>query len=109
VNQHKSDHEIGAPTVEGAYEPAEGLLVIQHLQTGPSLSGGWNVHECETDAGDELQNHHGEAGAAEDVGPARGASGHRMFHRFFDRLAHFEPEIKPLHQVFGQAHANLLG
>src|SRR5258708_34633236 len=28
VNQHERDHEIGAPTVKGADEPTEGLMVV---------------------------------------------------------------------------------
>src|SRR6266446_9186362 len=28
VNQHERDHEIGAPTVKGADEPTEGLLMV---------------------------------------------------------------------------------
>ena len=85
------------------------LLVVQHLQTRPGLAGGWNINERQADAGDELQNHHGEAGAAEDVGPTGGASRHRMLHRFLDRLAQLQPLVKPLRQVFDQAHEHLFG
>src|SRR2546428_1769171 len=43
-----------------------------------------------SDTGDELQNHHGEAGTAKDVGPTGGATGHRMLHHLFDRLAQLQ-------------------
>ena len=48
---------------------------FRYLQTAPRLIGGRHIDEREADAGDELQDHHREAGAAEDVGPTRAAAG----------------------------------
>ena len=33
----------------------------------------------------------------------------RMLHRVFNGLAQLQPEVKPLPEIFGQAHAHLFG
>src|SRR5262249_16736333 len=112
MNQHQCHHEIGSPHMECTNEPPEALLVVQHLQTRPSLACRRNVNESQADAGDELQNHYGEAGTAEDKGPTRSLPRHAMLHRLLDGFAQLQPAVKPtgqFHQVFCQAHAHLFG
>ena len=71
-----ADHEVRAPAVHGAQEPAERLLVVEGLQAVPGLVGRRHVDEREADAGDDLEHEERQRGAAEDVPPARRAARH---------------------------------
>src|SRR6266478_4325956 len=92
-----------------ANKPSKRLLIVEGLEAVPRTIRGWDIDECETDAGDELQNHHCEAGAAEDVGPTSGVPRHWMLHRLSDGLTQFEAKVEPLAEVFNQAHVHLRG
>jgi len=47
VNEHDGDHEVRAPAVEPANEPAERDLVIEGLQAVPRFAGRGHVDERE--------------------------------------------------------------
>ena len=84
VDEHDGDHEVGAPAVEGANEPAEGDVVIKDLQAVPGFGGGRNVDKREQNAGDDLQDKNGEGGAAENVAPTGGVARDGMLGGFAD-------------------------
>src|SRR5882724_1431748 len=107
VNDHQSDHEIRAPAMKCADEPSERLLMVEGLEAVPRAIGSRDIDESEADAGDELQNHHGETGTSEDVGPTSGVLRHRMLHRLSNGLPQFEAKVEPLAEIFNQAHVHL--
>ena len=61
VNEDNGDHEIRAPSVQRANEPAQRNVVIQNLQAVPRLARGGHVDEREQNAGDDLQDEDGQA------------------------------------------------
>ena len=67
VDEHDRDHEVRAPAVQRAEEPAERDLVVQGLQAAPGLVRRRHVDERQADAGHELQAEDDQRGAAEDV------------------------------------------
>ena len=85
VDQDDRDHEVRAPAVQGANEPAERDLVIENLQAVPCFSRGRHIEEGEQNAGDQLEHEHRERGAAKDVSPACGLARDRVLHRLPDR------------------------
>src|SRR5262249_43923508 len=95
VDEDDGDHEVRAPTVEGANEPAGADLLVQGLEPVPRLPGGGDVLEGEQDPGHELEREHGHRRAAEDVEPTRGATRDRVLHRRLDRRAELEPVVEP--------------
>src|SRR5262249_48107288 len=106
--QHDRDHEVRAPPVHGADEPAQRDLVVQRLQAVPRLGRGRHVDEREQDTGQELQYEDDECSATEHVPPARGAAGHRMPGRVPDRRGELEPGVEPCADLRElQAHGGL--
>ncbi len=112
MEQNDRHHKIGAPAVECPDEPAEGLDLVERLETVPGVRGGGGVNESETNSRDELEDHQGEASASENVRPtgrpARDLMGHGVHHR----LAELETLVKPpadAFDQFDQAHEQLLG
>src|SRR5258708_26338317 len=88
-------------------KPSECLLIVEGLETIPSAIRGRDIDESQANARDKLQKHHGEAGAAEDVGPTSRSARHRGLHRLSNGLAQFEAKVEPLAEVFNQAHVHL--
>ena len=82
VDEHDGDHEVGAPTVQGAEKPAELDVVIEEFEAAPRLAGGGRVDQRKQNAGDDLQDQDDGGGAAEDVPPTRGAGGNLVLGRF---------------------------
>ena len=104
VEEDDRHHEVGAPAVHRAQEPAEGLLVVEDLQALEGLVRRRHVDEGEADAGDDLQHEEDHARAAEDVPPARGAAGHGVRRGFVDGGAHLEALVQPRPHGADQAH-----
>src|SRR5216684_4698232 len=92
-----------------ADKPSKRLLIVEGLEAVPRAVRGRDIDEREADAGDKLQNHHGEAGAAEDVGPTSGIPRHGMLHRLLDGPTQFEAKVEPLAEVLYHAHVHLRG
>src|SRR6202040_2482049 len=63
VNENDGYHEVRAPAVQGANEPAERDVMIQGLETAPCFAAGWNVNHRKENSGDELQNEDGQRSA----------------------------------------------
>ena len=96
MDEDDRDHEIRAPAVQGANEPAERDLVIENLQAVPCFSRGGHIKEGEENAGDKLEHEHSERGAAKDVSPACGLARDRVLHRLPDRRGELKPLIEPV-------------
>src|SRR6266496_2596609 len=92
-----------------ADEPSKSLLMVEGLEAVPGAIRGRDINKCQADTGDKLENHHGEAGTAEDVGPTSCSSRYRMLHRLANGLTQFEAKVEPLPEVFNYAHVHLLG
>jgi hypothetical protein len=45
MNQDDGDHEVGAPSVHGADEPAKRDLMIQGLQAAPGFAGRGDINK----------------------------------------------------------------
>src|SRR5438445_961269 len=71
VDENNRNHEIGAPPVQRADEPAKSDVVIQSLQTVPRLTCRWDIDQREQNSRDELQKEYDKRSAAEYVPPAR--------------------------------------
>jgi hypothetical protein len=56
VDEDDGDHEVRAPTVNGAQKPAEVDAVIEELQACPGFAGRCGVDERKKNAGDDLQH-----------------------------------------------------
>src|SRR6185503_674899 len=92
-----------------ANKPSKRLVIVEGLKAVPRPIRGWDIDESEADAGDKLQNHHCEAGAAEDVGPTSGIPRYWVFHHLSDGLTQLEAKVEPLAEVLNQAHVHLRG
>ena len=104
VDQDDRDHEIRAPAVQSANEPAERDLVIENLQAVPCFSRGGHIKEREQNAGDKLEHEHRERGAAENVSPACGLARDRVLHGLPDRRGKLQARIEPVAHFLDQAH-----
>src|SRR5256885_829447 len=76
-------------------EPAQGLLIIQVLQTGIRLVGRRDVDEGQTDAGHDLNEKTEERPAAEDIKPTAGTGRYRVAGGRGEQLTHVESLIDP--------------
>ena len=75
VEQDDRDHEVRAPAVQRAQEPAERLLVVEALEAAPRLVGRRHVDERQADAGHDLQDEQRPALALPNTyAPARGVA-----------------------------------
>src|SRR5215471_5304159 len=95
MDDHDTDHEIGAPKMQCAEIPAEGLIKIQILQTGVSLISGGHVHKSQTDASQDLKHETKQGATAENIKPAACAGGHSVTCRRFEELADMQSVINP--------------
>src|SRR5262249_55673727 len=95
VHSHDGHHEIGAPVMQRAQEPAQGLLIVQVLQTGIRLVGRRDVDEGQTDAGHDLNEKTEERPAAEDIKPTAGAGRYRVAGGRGEQLADMDSLIDP--------------
>ena len=104
VNEDDGDHEVRAPAVQGANEPAERDLAIEGLQAVPGLAGRGHIDEGEKDAGRDLDREGRQRRAAEHIGPTRGIPRSGMRHRFPNGRAKLEPRVDPTRDRVDQAH-----
>src|SRR3984885_1705317 len=107
MNQDNGDHEVGAPSVHGADEPAKRDLMIQGLQAAPCFAGRGHINKRQQNSGDQLQNKDGERGAAKDVEPAGRAARHGMARGFANGRCQLQAMIEPFANFRNQAHGGL--
>ena len=104
VNQDDGDHEVRAPSVQRADEPAESHVVVQSLEAAPRLAGRGNVDECQKNSGDELQQEDRQRGAAEDVKPTCRIPRHGMLCDLANRSRELQTPVEPFPDLGNQAH-----
>src|SRR4029077_13961606 len=93
--------------MQRADEPTEGLDLVEVLQAVPRAIGGRHINERQTNAGDDLQDEQGEAGAAEYVSPARAAARYSVGRSLPNGLTELEARVKPCanaFETFNQTH-----
>ncbi len=95
MNEDDGHHEVGAPSVHRADEPAERHLMIQGLQAAPCFASRGNINKRQQNSGDDLQEENGERGATEDVEPARRISRDRMFGDLANRRCELQAVVEP--------------
>src|SRR5260370_8849985 len=78
MNENNRHHEVRAPSMQRADEPAESHVVVESLQTAPRLASRWNVNQGKQNSCDELQKEHDKSRAAEDVPPTRRVARYAM-------------------------------
>src|SRR4029077_12397275 len=81
--------------MQRAEVPAEGLLIIQILQTGVRLIGRGHVHKSQANAGHDLQHKTKQRAAAEDIKPTAGTGWHGVPCSRFEELAQVQALINP--------------
>src|SRR6185503_9948492 len=64
VDQNDGHHEIRAPSVQSADEPAESDIMVQRLETAPGFAGRKHVDKREQNPCCKLEKKDGECGAA---------------------------------------------
>src|SRR5215470_10630267 len=106
VDHHDADHEVGAPKMQRAKIPAEGLLKIQILQTRVGLISRGHVDKGQTDAGDDLEDKTKQGAATEDIKPTACTCRHCVTCGGFEELANMQSVINPKGNV--SQHARFL-
>src|SRR3982074_1192339 len=104
MDQDNRNHEIRAPSVQGAYEPTQRNAVIEGLETVPRLSCRRHVDQREQYAGDNLKHETGERGAAENIEPACGLPPNWVRGCLANRGSGRQPQIEPVTDFLDQAH-----
>src|SRR5262245_30945501 len=99
MDDHDTDHEVGAPKMQCAEIPAEGLIKIQILQTGVSLISGGHIDKGQTDAGHDLEDKTKQGTAAEDIKPTACTCRHCVTCGRFEELANMQSVINPKSDV----------
>ncbi len=94
VDEDDGDHEVGAPAVHGAQEPAEFDVVVEELKAVPGVGRGGCVDEREQDAGHDLEHEDDGGGAAEDVPPTGSVGGDLVFGCFDEGCAEAEAMLR---------------
>jgi hypothetical protein len=107
VDKDDGHHEIRAPPVHGADKPAQSYIVVQRLQTAPSLARRRNINQGQQDSRDELEKEDGECSAAEDIEPTGRVSRHGMLRRFTNGSGQLQALVKPLPDLSDQTHVFL--
>ena len=102
MNQNNRHHEVGAPSVHRADEPAERHLMIQSLQAAPCLAGRGHVNQGQQNSGHKLEKEDGERRAAEHVEPARRVPWHGMFGGFANRRRELQAMVEPFSNLANQ-------
>src|SRR5215475_2107282 len=95
MDDHDTDHEVGAPKMQCAEIPAEGLIKIQILQTGVSLIGGGHVDKGQTDASHDLEDKTKQGAAAENIKPTACTCRHCVTCSRFEELTDMQSVINP--------------
>jgi len=90
--------------VHRADEPAQSYIVVQRLQTAPSLARRRNINQGQQDSSNELKKEDGERGAAEHIEPARCVARHRMLCRVTNGSGQLQALVKPLPDLSDHAH-----
>ena len=103
VNENDRDHEVGAPSVHRADEPAERHMVIQSLQAAPRLAGRGNIDQRQQNSGDKLEKEDGERRAAEDVKPTCRVARHGMFRGLANGCRQLQAMVEPFPNLFDQS------
>src|SRR3982074_2406088 len=104
MDQDNRNHEIRAPSVQGAYEPTQRNAVIEGLEAVPRLSCRRHVNQRKQYARDNLEHETRESGAAENVEPTRGLTWNRMLGCLANRRPELQPQIEPVTDFLDQAH-----
>src|SRR5271154_1254466 len=104
MNQDDGDHEVGAPAVHGADEPAQSDLMIQGLQAAPCFAGRRYIDERQENSSDQLQKKYGESGAAKNIEPASRVARHGMLRCFANRRCQLQAMIEPFSDLLDHAH-----
>src|SRR5258708_22275226 len=104
MNKDDGHHEVGAPSMHRANEPAKHHLMIQGLQAAPCFSRRGNIDKCQQNSSHQLQEKDGERGAAEHVEPARRISRHRMFGDLANGCRELQTMVKPFTDLLDHAH-----
>src|SRR5262249_23423849 len=104
VDKNDGHHEIRTPPVHGADEPAQGYIVVQCLQTAPSLARRRNINQGQQDSSNELKKEDGEASAAEHIEPARRVARHRMLRRITNGSGQLQALVKPQPDLSDHTH-----
>src|SRR5262249_16643050 len=99
MDDHDTDHEVGAPKMQCAEIPAEGLIKIQILQTGVSLISGGHIDKGQTDAGHDLEDKTKQVTAAEDIKPTTCTCRHCVTCGRLEDLADMQSVINPKSHV----------
>src|SRR5262245_2868333 len=95
MNDHDTDHEVGAPKMQCAEIPAQGLIKIQILQTGVSLISGGHVDKGQTDASHDLEDKTKQGATAENIKPTACTCRHCVTCGGFEELADMQSVINP--------------
>src|SRR5260370_24055047 len=104
MDEDNCHHEVRAPSMHCADEPAQSHIVIQSLQAAPCLACRWDVDEGQQNSGDELEKKDGERRAAKYVEPARRVARHWMFGNFANGIRELQATIKPFADLSDHAH-----
>src|SRR5215831_5628448 len=95
MDDHDSDHEVGAPKMQCAEIPAQGLPKIQILKAGVSLISRGHIDKGQTDAGQNLEHKTKQGAAAEDIKPTPCTCRHGVTCGGFEELANMQSVINP--------------
>src|SRR5262249_40256247 len=95
MDDHDTDHEVGAPKMQCAEIPAQGLPKIQILKAGVSLIGGGHIDKGQTDAGHDLEDKTKQGAATEDIKPTACTCRHCVACGGFEELADMQSVINP--------------
>src|SRR6201997_2103929 len=109
MNKDNGHHEIGAPAMHSADEPAESDVMVQGLQTAPCFSSRGNIDQRKENSSHDLQNEHWQCRAPKDVPPASGISWHGMFGHLANRRRKLKAVVKPVSQFRNHSHGLPLG
>ena len=90
--------------MHGTDKPAQSHIMVQCLQTAPSLARRRNVNQGQQDSSNELKKEDGERSAAEHIEPARCVSWYGMFDNRANRSRELQAPIKPLPDLSDHAH-----
>src|SRR6266853_5355267 len=95
MNKDDGHHEVGAPSMHRADEPAKRYLMIQGLQAAPCFARRGNINKRQQNSGHQLYEENGERGAAEHVEPTRRISRHRMFRGLKNGCCELQTVVEP--------------
>src|SRR6266704_2175896 len=104
MNENNRHHEVRAPPVQRADEPAKSHVVVESLKAAPRLASRRNVNQGKQNPCDDLENEHHECGAAEYVPPTCRVARNGMLGNLADRSRKMQAPIDPVPDLGNQAH-----